>query len=286
MPLDHTAYPHLLDAIFAASDHGALLGLRSANRAFRDRADSTLFAHISVHVADDTVYLHSPSPSFSSPALRRLPSLPFPALASKKRQAALAAKLAHTCTLDLHAPLPVEYAAWFRQYRTVRRAPLAAGTLLPAHTYVEYLDLSTVGRGLAGEWMADVPDRLRRSVIHLSWRRCDMDVRKIVNMTPCIPRGVEIVIVLEPAGEVGEKEPNVLKEVMRVASRIPRAAVTIVGLERLSPAELGLTSWEGTYGDVIRDAAADELVQRGGRSDSVKLLSWEEWGQMEETALL
>jgi hypothetical protein len=243
-----------------------------------------------VHVADDTVYLRSPSPSFSSPALRSLPSLPFPALASKKRQAALAAKLAHTRTLDLHAPLPVEYAAWFRQYRTVRRAPLAAGTLLAAHTYVEYLDLPTVGRGLAGEWMADVPDRLRRSVIHLSWRRsCDIDVRKIVNMTPCIPRGVEIVILLEPTGEVGEKAPNVLKEVVRVASRITRAAVAIVGLERLSPAELGLTSWEGTYGDAIRDAVADELVQRAALialSDSVTLLSWEEWGEMEETALL
>ncbi|BEI87956.1 uncharacterized protein CcaverHIS019_0106740 [Cutaneotrichosporon cavernicola] len=292
MSLNHSAYPHLLDAIFAASDHRALLALRSASRVFRDRADSILFKHVSVHVADDTVYLRVPSGSFSAPTLINLPSLPFPALASKRAQSSLAAQLTHTRTLDLHAPLPVEYCAWIRQYQTVRRSQLSDGTVLPSHTYVEYLDLSSAPRGLAGEWMLDIPAGLRRSVIHLSWQRSSCSaVRRMVQMQPCIPRHVDVVILLEPYGEVGDKALNVLKEAMRVARRVAskcvasKCVVSIVGLERLSPTELGLSEGQDVSLSEICTEAGRELLKRGARLEGVKLLSWEEWRATEETVL-
>ncbi|BEJ11228.1 hypothetical protein CspHIS471_0106500 [Cutaneotrichosporon sp. HIS471] len=287
MSLNHNAYPHLVDAIFEASDHRALLALRSASRVFRDRADSILFNHVSVHVADDTVYLRVPSVSFSAPTLINLPSLPFPTLASKRAQSALAAQLTHTRTLDLHAPLPVEYWAWIRQYQTVRRSQLSDGTVLPSHTYVEYLDLSSTPRGLAGEWMLDIPAGLRRSVIHLSWLRSSCSaVRRMVQMQPCIPRHVDVVILLEPYGEVGDKAVNVLKEAMRVARRVAsKCAVSIVGLERLSPTELGLSEGQDVSLSEICTEAGRELLKRGARLELVKLLSWEEWRATEETVL-
>lgn len=44
--LDSTAYPHLLDAIFAHAPPPALLALRAVSRACRDRADRHLAAHL------------------------------------------------------------------------------------------------------------------------------------------------------------------------------------------------------------------------------------------------
>lgn len=44
--IDHTALPHILDAICAHAPHGALLALRTASRGWRDRVDALLHAHV------------------------------------------------------------------------------------------------------------------------------------------------------------------------------------------------------------------------------------------------
>ncbi|CAK9780310.1 hypothetical protein CC85DRAFT_300187 [Cutaneotrichosporon oleaginosum] len=44
--LDHSAYPDILDAIFAYADLCALLALRAASRSFRDRVDAVLAQHL------------------------------------------------------------------------------------------------------------------------------------------------------------------------------------------------------------------------------------------------
>ncbi|WOO81761.1 uncharacterized protein LOC62_04G005282 [Vanrija pseudolonga] len=44
--LDHTSYPDLMDAIIAHSDFGALLALRAASRAYRDRVDALLLSDV------------------------------------------------------------------------------------------------------------------------------------------------------------------------------------------------------------------------------------------------
>jgi hypothetical protein len=45
-PLDHLAYPHILERIIHYADLRALLTLRSLSRRLRDRVDSSLFQHI------------------------------------------------------------------------------------------------------------------------------------------------------------------------------------------------------------------------------------------------
>lgn len=44
--LDHTAFPHIVDNIFAAADRAALLTLRGVSRAFRTSADARLADHL------------------------------------------------------------------------------------------------------------------------------------------------------------------------------------------------------------------------------------------------
>lgn len=57
-PLDHTLYPHLIDAILRAASPAALLALRPTSRAFRDRADSIFASH--VVIANSTSGHHGP----------------------------------------------------------------------------------------------------------------------------------------------------------------------------------------------------------------------------------
>lgn len=72
--LDHAGFPHVIDAIFANASRGALIALREASRAFRDRADAQLMTHLIVDVvrpldpdtlkvdrqSPPTVYLYTP----------------------------------------------------------------------------------------------------------------------------------------------------------------------------------------------------------------------------------
>lgn len=44
--LPHDAFPHIIDAIFAASSPNALLNLRAASRGWRERADALLCQHV------------------------------------------------------------------------------------------------------------------------------------------------------------------------------------------------------------------------------------------------
>ncbi|KAL1412290.1 hypothetical protein Q8F55_000034 [Vanrija albida] len=46
--LDHTSYPAILDAILAHADFDALLALRGASRAYRDRADTLLTSNVTL----------------------------------------------------------------------------------------------------------------------------------------------------------------------------------------------------------------------------------------------
>ncbi|WOO81738.1 uncharacterized protein LOC62_04G005259 [Vanrija pseudolonga] len=54
---DHTAYPHLIDAIIAAADVPALLKLRATNRSFCARADDLLFGHVRLDVGGEATTL-------------------------------------------------------------------------------------------------------------------------------------------------------------------------------------------------------------------------------------
>lgn len=310
MSIDHLAFPHITDAVFAFSDRSALLALRGASRMFGDRADAQLFAHLAVHVADDTTYLCSPSlcsppssPSSSNPQPPpvNLPFLPFPLIATQGQQRTLSSKLAHARVVDLHSPIPVDYSVWFRTFDVVRRATPLAGTgfLLPAHTYVEYLDLrEDVGlarrRTAVGDWLAEIPDGVSRSVIHLTWTRgCRDQVTSMGKMY--LPRGVDVVVLLEPDGEEipHDKVTNVLLALLRTAKRVVSAAsMTIVGLERLSLLDLGGDAeleWQedGERGKLgaIRDAVHRGLDERG-LPRRVDVRSWDEWRATSDTELL
>lgn len=46
--IDHTAYPHIIDAVLEHASHSALLGLRGTSREFRDRIDANLAQHVVV----------------------------------------------------------------------------------------------------------------------------------------------------------------------------------------------------------------------------------------------
>lgn len=292
--LDHLAYPHIIDAVFASSDSGALLALRSASHGFRERADARLFAHVAVHVADDTTYLRSPL----APAVN-LPSLPFPLVASAREQLALSAKLKHTLIVDLHSPIPVDYTAWFRTFDLVRRVdPLAgAGFLLPAKTYVEYLDLRGGSRrdAAVGDWLTEIPDGVRRTVLHLTWTRgCSEQVRRMGRVY--LPRGVDVVILLEPDGNVVEEDKgptNVLVALLRTAKRVANSAasMTIVGLEMLSPYDLGgevelAYDDEGdvAWTDAVREAVQRQLEERSLPRERVVLMRWDEWRGTDEAS--
>lgn len=302
--LDHNAYPHLIDAIFAAADARALLALRGASHAFQSRADARLFAHIAVHVADDVTLLRSPSASsfsFSSAPERlpggggeNLPALPFPLVASRREQRALASKLAHARVVDLHSPIPVDYTAWGRTFDVVRRInPLSgSGYLLKAHTYVEYLDLTECevewrGRGRPmGDWIGEVPEGVRRSILHVKWRRGSREqVRKMGRVY--FPRG-DVVVLLQPDGGMVEGDKGtteVVVSLLRSARRFARASsgvMTIVGLEKLDPQDLGDdVEFNDEIGEdylsAVKSVVGRELDRRHIPSDRVAVVSWDEW---------
>ncbi|KAL1412328.1 hypothetical protein Q8F55_000072 [Vanrija albida] len=50
--IDHTAYPHIVHAILAASDVSVATAFRGTSRAFKDRADNLLFAHVGLYKID------------------------------------------------------------------------------------------------------------------------------------------------------------------------------------------------------------------------------------------
>jgi hypothetical protein len=61
--IDHSAYPHIMDMIFAAAPHASLLALRGASSAFRDRVDEMLALHLSI-TPEDTRSVLGRHPAF------------------------------------------------------------------------------------------------------------------------------------------------------------------------------------------------------------------------------
>ncbi|KAL1412316.1 hypothetical protein Q8F55_000060 [Vanrija albida] len=75
MPIDHTAYPHILDAVLAHSDLATLLAFRATSRGLLSRVNATLLAHAALRPwpgdGSDAFVLTTPT----APA-RRLPFVP------------------------------------------------------------------------------------------------------------------------------------------------------------------------------------------------------------------
>ncbi|WOO80608.1 uncharacterized protein LOC62_03G004133 [Vanrija pseudolonga] len=115
-PLDATAYPHLLDAIFAYAPRSSLLALRAASSTLRDRVDAEFLQHAVISVSDDGGALSLRSraygrvPSLADHAPVRLP-LPRPLRTDKGKPPSadgtlrLAHTLSHPSVLDVHTSL-------------------------------------------------------------------------------------------------------------------------------------------------------------------------------------
>jgi hypothetical protein len=148
--LDHEAFPHLMDAIVAASDDASLLHLRSACRGFRDRVDRLLAHHVHItclspHPTRATERVHITSqlgrfPGFSPcvyywDAMGRMPWPPPTPPPVLHRQAQV---LRHTRVADIHGALPEPAAAWLGRnlgrghIETLRLFPDARGRTLRA----------------------------------------------------------------------------------------------------------------------------------------------------------
>lgn len=78
--IDHTTHPHIIDLIVDASPRDSLLKLRATSRAFRDRADKLLCAHVVVSPVprENSVHVFTPSDThpFVADAGVRLPFVP------------------------------------------------------------------------------------------------------------------------------------------------------------------------------------------------------------------
>lgn len=118
---NHTAYPHLIDAIVGAADVRALLKLRATNRAFCERADNLLFGHVRLDLGGEGITLREAS-------TRR--QLPF------KPELVRAADVLSRGTHDVVAPLV--------RLNTLRRSGDAMySSSSPRHvaTLIDYIDL-------------------------------------------------------------------------------------------------------------------------------------------------
>lgn len=60
-PLDHTAYPHILDRVLALSGPSSLLPFRPTCRALCAQIDARLYARLTFTRTDTTTYIHTPT---------------------------------------------------------------------------------------------------------------------------------------------------------------------------------------------------------------------------------
>lgn len=113
-PLDATAYPHLLDAIFAYAPRSSLLALRGASQALRERVDAEFLQHAVISVSDDGGALSLRSrvygrvPALADHAPVRLPLRPLrtnPGSPAVDGAVRLAHTLSHPSVLDVHTSL-------------------------------------------------------------------------------------------------------------------------------------------------------------------------------------
>lgn len=179
--IDPTSFPHVFDAIFrhtlsaeGEGDHGTALALRGVCRAFRDRADAYLYAHVIFDDPDrpagaldaDVVSYEVASAVATRLEIRsvhgRLPAVPFYDASGENRQRWLRLLGQHTTVVDYHcavdaASLAPDLAATLDGKLAHCRRIWPSTAVLPAATIVDYIDITPEGFWTAAQTEDDDP---------------------------------------------------------------------------------------------------------------------------------
>lgn len=313
--IDHTAFPHIVDAVFAYSNRPALFALRGASRTFRTAADARLAAHLVCGWASvETPFGRHPALADIHTRVCELPAdaavrgVPVPWASSPTPASTSSANL-HPPPLATSAPAVVDFGDMF----TPRSL-----SLLPAHTRTLRVWLSgfmhnpaittssdtvvvfgwprTPTFGPAYEpWVALRPST-KRVVYHISTRyRAHSELLAQLRSSD---GGVEELAVIvsgaHPTPKAWECAPllHFLRCVVAAARRRPRMRVSIVNaaaLPQLFPSEGsvvfgddGVAPFVRTFNEYVVKMMGDE---EGGRKAAAqwRFTSLDEYrGQMGE----
>ncbi|KAL1412327.1 hypothetical protein Q8F55_000071 [Vanrija albida] len=275
--IDHTANPHIIDAILASCDTPTTLAFRLASRAYRAAVDATL-AHVALYLLPTAAPDGTPRFRFVRPVDYRgwtsephppppfLSHLPATVRALDVDTAFLRGEEIGACT-SVRVVRRCGRAVWCR--------PGAFHSFVPElDSLVTMVDFMTVD-DYGGELL--IPHGLQEYVLHVRWDDSDQGVigvsRGDVSMrswTRAWPR--EMVLVLQPCSRAPPATADCLMFLRDVAVTMlgvldAGGEVCVVGVEKVSPLNMGWRSGESKSED---------------RRDLFKaMLSgfWREWGQ-------
>ncbi|WOO81825.1 uncharacterized protein LOC62_04G005343 [Vanrija pseudolonga] len=255
MPIDHTAYPHLIDTIVAQCDIPTLLAFRGTSRSFLARVNGVLLSHAALRPwpadgsSDAFVLTTIPAPP------RRLPFVP-----------------ASVRTLELLSDraVPPDLVRQFTNLHTLRRRRSAyAFPSPPADTTVDFVPCY----GSKERVRLNIPPA-HRAVIHLKYVHATVptfDVRVDVSLR-------ELVVVFWPPEADRAKDP--VGAAASLAASLARAVdqwnrrleLTIVGLEQFGQRDHRDSPSEVPFFPFFRENRGIEVLFLG-----VRMVTLQEW---------
>ncbi|KAL1412332.1 hypothetical protein Q8F55_000076 [Vanrija albida] len=289
--IDHTAYPHIIDAVIASATIPALARLRATSREFRDRINPLLFHHV-VLCERSNGPRRKKELGFTTPG-----HIVFPGAGTEPRLpfAPAAVQILDVVTPPKPVP-PAKVVDQFTGLKTLRRmnqAVTTAGSNIfrPKATAV---DLLTLHFPPGEDTTVRLPPGIERYILHLKWDEADQHALwTVINLKNTL-RIIDWVLVLHPSN--ADNTPpipapdfytfmDLMTEAITIVERGGR--VTVVGVERVSPAQMPNNTLEGrgvaAY-DVLRENLKTFLLSHTptpalvrAAAEAIRFVPYEEW---------
>ncbi|WOO81760.1 uncharacterized protein LOC62_04G005281 [Vanrija pseudolonga] len=263
--IDHSTHPDIIECILSHAPVGALIRLRATSRAYHERISPSLLAHVVlVRHPDRHACGFAVPPEAAHDGGHRLPY----ALQFVRRLRILHPSLSPE---TIHAVAPsLDTLVRVGTIGPLRKMDLVNNALEHVHTTVDHIDA-----GLIFERWRDtlfLPANTRRFVVHIAWNvgRWD-ELAKELSIVPKYTTGPdgrelsivrEIVVVLWPRGMPTDEQPTYNPAIIPMSHRentgpsrlmpvfwllnrglgkaiLSGASVTVVGLERCPPCQIG-----------------------------------------------
>ncbi|WOO81835.1 uncharacterized protein LOC62_04G005353 [Vanrija pseudolonga] len=197
--IDHTAHPHIIDAIIGACDTPTAIAFRSTSRAFRDKIDPMLLAHV-------LLYAPAPDPVPSIQHLNRIKGLVRPSeVVDPEVEGAPPPPLLpfvpgaiRAIDVNTENEYTPEFARKLTGVRTVRRSNDAVWSTPPPFDGITMVDFVSLYGGLYQDlgpfWF------LETYVIHIRWDESErQEIFAEIDATPMKQACMSLmVLVLEP----------------------------------------------------------------------------------------
>lgn len=287
--IDHLGHPHIMDAIIAHAPIPALARLRATSREFHDRINRLLLHHVALHEWHLTrrkkeLGLTTPA-HITFPGADTYPRLPF---------APGAVQILDIITPP--KPMPTgKVVDQFTNLTTLRRigndAVVTPGTNIfrPNATAVDLLSLDSAPN--RHTLTIRLPPGVERYVLHLKWDEMDPNALWATINLRSTYRIVDWVLVLHPTnpGTVPPENFFTFLDIMTEAITIVErgGSVTVVGVERVSPAQMPNNTLEGrgtaAYEPLRENLRAHfldytpEPVPVEAAADAIRFVPYDEW---------